>query len=506
MIKIIFVKYMKKFFMYFLFILLYHINIVELKTIVFPVCFSSQLYINYLNFNVNKKQEIDLNGIFKYIFENKIISNIIIGSPEQEMMVLFSNEEKYFYLSKNTDVISEDFLCQTTKKGKYSTLLSSTFILKNEIQYDAKRYNIVHLGSDEILFDNKKRKTFKFLIENDKISEPIYYGIIGIGLDSNKDLLNYPNFINQLSYYDLIKNYYWYIDYDTNTLIIGEEIYKNNNNYKYQEILTKPFYNINKKEFLIMNWNLIFDEISMEEKYNYTKFVLHDKSFDVYGTYGNLNIDFGFIVGSPKYRIFLNEKYFNGLINDGKCFNHIYKPEDAYKKNYYGYSCYKTYEKELKEKFQPLIFISKELNYKFELDYDDLFININNNKLLFFLISFEVVNDDTNFDTWILGEPFLRKYNFIFNPDKKTIIFKQNISNYYKKRNKVLYIIIVLFCFVFLYIFFSCIKKYKIKFSKKNLNKDNHLYLDTNNNKTIKKTLELKDSLLLINNNNNKLN
>ena len=96
----------------FIFIILNHIKIVELKSLIFPINFSSQLYKTYLNFNTEQKEEFDLNNIFKYIFENKIISKIKIGNPEQEMMVIFSNEEKYFYLSNNQDIITDKFLYQ----------------------------------------------------------------------------------------------------------------------------------------------------------------------------------------------------------------------------------------------------------------------------------------------------------------------------------------------------------------------------------------------------------
>ena len=88
------------------------------------------------------------------------------------------------------------------------------------------------MGEDEIIFDNTKIK-FQFFIENDNENEPIYFGIIGVGLDKNKDLLNYPKFINQIKDFGLINNYYWYINYEKNSLIIGEEL-DESNNYNYQ--------------------------------------------------------------------------------------------------------------------------------------------------------------------------------------------------------------------------------------------------------------------------------
>ena len=146
------------------------------------------------------------------------------------------------------------------------------------------------------------------------------------------------------------------------------------------------------------------------------------------------------------------------------------------------------------------------MNYIFELDYNDLFININNNKNILFMIAFEVINEETNYNTWILGEPFLKKYNFAFNTDKKTIVFKQRILEVNSRKNdKVLIIIIIAIFFFILIIIFRYIKKYKINLGKINLKADNH-YLKTNKKIKIKgeikkgkQTLELKDSLLFNN-------
>ena len=298
-----------------------------------------------------------MNNIFKYIFENKIISKIKIGNPEQEMMVIFSNEEKYFYLSKNQDIITDKFLYQFLYQGKFSKDLSTSFILINKIDYITKRYNIIHMGEDDIIFDDNTKIKFQFFIESDNKNEQIYFGIIGIGLDKNKDLLNYPKFINQLKDCGLINNYYWYINYEKNSLIIGEELGDENNyNYQYQEISTKPYYDINDENLLIIDWNILFDEIYMEEQCNKNKFILHDDSGKAHGI---LDIDFGFIVGSPVYRIFLNEIFFDDLIKNKKCINRVYISENKYKSNYYFYYCIKIFEKEIKENFQTLKFESK---------------------------------------------------------------------------------------------------------------------------------------------------
>ena len=69
--------------------------------------------------------------------------------------------------------------------------------------------------------------------------------------------------------------------------------------------------------------------------------------------------------------------------------------------------------------FPIIIFNSKEFNFIFELNYKDLFIEINGK--LYFLVDFN--NKSKNFIGWRLGFPFLKKYKFLFNYSKKSIGF-----------------------------------------------------------------------------------
>ena len=77
---------------------------------------------------------MDLDKIIKYIFENKIISIISIGTPTKKMMIIFSNNDNLLYLSKNPEITNDKFLI----KYNFVRTLSSTFILKNFINYKQK--------------------------------------------------------------------------------------------------------------------------------------------------------------------------------------------------------------------------------------------------------------------------------------------------------------------------------------------------------------------------------
>ena len=80
------------------------------------------------------------------------------------------------------------------------------------------------------------------------------------------------------------------------------------------------------------------------------------------------------------------------------------------------YYCNKTDYKNNMKYFPPLQFLHKEMNYTFELTYEDLFIEKNDKLIL--LIFFQ----DRGI-TWKLGKPFLKKYGFIMNQDDKVVRF-----------------------------------------------------------------------------------
>ena len=323
-------------------LIIFIIKIMQVISLSFPIKLSSKLYINYLNSLTEESQKINFENIIKYIFENKIISTIFIGSPTQKMNIFFNNEENSFYLSKDPEINNDEFFIDKNIQDRFSFFLSSTFILKEQVKYEQRRHSTVHLGQEEISFDDQSKILFQFLIENDSKNQPKYFGVIGIGLDKEGELLNYPKFINQLYYNKIINNCYWNIDYEENKIVIGEEnIIPNNKDYV--EIITKPFFDI-YSDLSIRDWNIFFSEVDIYYK-NEKKLILQN---DISNSQGSLDIDFGFIIGIPKYREFLNENLFNSLSNNNVCSQHRYVSKNKYKSNYYLYYCNKTFESEIK--------------------------------------------------------------------------------------------------------------------------------------------------------------
>ena len=103
----------------------------------------------------------------------------------------------------------------------------------------------------------------------------------------------------------------------------------------------------------------------------------------------------------------------------------IFKSEFCESKIYNNKYNYFVCNKDFKIKnFGSLFFYHKDFEYTFEISYKDLFIENNNEfySLLFF--------SQIQLDRWSLGKPFFKKYQIIFEPDRKLIGFYVNKSNF----------------------------------------------------------------------------
>ena len=67
--------------------------------------------------------------------------------------------------------------------------------------------------------------------------------------------------------------------------------------------------------------------------------------------------------------------------------------------------------------FPSFYFYNQELAFTFNLDYNDVFLELDNR------IYFLIIGNDIIDKTWKLGKSFMKKYPFIFDQDKKSLYF-----------------------------------------------------------------------------------
>ena len=119
------------------------------------------------------------------------------------------------------------------------------------------------------------------------------------------------------------------------------------------------------------------------------------------------------IINSHHYYI-IKENFFKKYISSNICIEKTLTLSSGLKE--YLIICGPSMKADLKY-FPTLYFLNIKFQCTFNLDYNDLFIEINNK------IYFLIVGKDMESNIWNLGKIFMIKYPFIFNEDKKTISF-----------------------------------------------------------------------------------
>ena len=340
-----------------------------------------------------KKKIQSLSNFEEYLMLNDLISEIRIGTPEQKIEIIIKGEEHPFLISKIHEIYNENF------SSTYQKLLEG----ENESNYDSfKKY---YLSTDTFILKNEKFKnieiknfTFIYAITTN-YKHLLNPAIIGLYYQDYTNLYNY-NLILLLKQYDIIKNYAFSIEYNEENkgkLYIGDYFHNFNNTYN------KNNFNEIYSDFKGVGyvWGNRFNNVT------YNNISLSDSKFEFY-----FNITFTGIIGTDSFENILKRNFFF----DNKTCEKI----SILKNSYNAYICNKEFDY---KKFKELKFYHKELNETFILDYNDLFKEENGK--IYFLIIFRPYGTKT----WLLGEPFLKKYPFTFNQDKKKIGFYKIIHN-----------------------------------------------------------------------------
>ena len=464
-------------------LIVYHLIIINIFIL------NSTSYIIVIPFKILKKFELnninDPLTFLENVRETIIYADLLLGEPPNNITSIISFEIEDFSMHHK---INNNFF----KNTLYNRNNSKTFKKMNNINKDPNM-NIEYFKEQvsfftdlnfqnlikvkDILFsliEYEKEKKYKKddslclnigfkLSENDK--ENIY----------NKN--NVTNIIMQLKEKNIISSYNFNLHFDAfnineeifdGMIVIGDEPHQYLKNFfnEYQLFKTLAF-----KKDNALSWDILFNKIFYLNSNNENEIII-DKKIEFYNQ-ATLSPNSGLIVGTNNYEQNIKFDYFNELIYMQKC-----KREN--KKFTIFYYCYKDMiTKEDIEKFPTLYFSNIELDFIFELNYSDLFIEKDN--IFYFLVIFydfpiEAQNYWFNYiSRWELGTPFMKKYFFTYDYDNKYIGFyntkkikkdNKNINAKNKKSNNLkffLIIIIIIFLNIFLFSFFH---KYIFKYRK----------------------------------------
>lgn len=258
------------------------------------------------------------------------------------------------------------------------------------------------------------------------------------------DPYNYISFLSILKKRKLINNYFWFFEFDSwdsskGNLIIGalpHEIYSNK--YDPNDLLFTPSAD-NKNVY----YNIYFDEIFIKDQNS-------DNNFESQNEKVEMNIESNLIIGSYSYKKYL-VSILTELFNDNKYFNDTFKGYDEridFNFNFEFFYCKNenNIKNKLKELISTIYFYSKDLNFTFELNNNQV-LKENGDYIFIYIVFSEYTSQ------WSLGKQIVLKYNIIFNPDIKNIYFYPKFKVSESKNNNKYQIFkiigIVVLCIIF---------------------------------------------------------
>ena len=331
-------------------------------------------------------------SIIKNLYFNREIINLTIGKPIQTIKALLNLENyEFFIIEKKND------------SNYYNSNYSKNFNMKNKYPlrfYDSPfDYGIYAEDSILINLDNESQIiNINFVLAiNSTLNDSAYIGLNYF--DSSSD--NNNNFFKEINFKLRGKINIATIKYNNDyegELIFGNfsDMNINNNNY-YSTI-------VDNKHIYSQGWRIYFESIKFNnEKYN-----------------GNNHILFSIENGMIKGPLELNQIFLKNVFIKNKCNKYILKSYITF------YYCDDDIDY---SNFPDIFFYNMELNYTFILKKEELFLKIKNK--IYFLIYF---TENNHFDNWVLGKPFLKKYQFYFDYQHLKIGF-------FKEKKRIIYLL-----------------------------------------------------------------
>ena len=324
----------------------------------------------------------------------------------------------------------------------------------------------------------KKILNFKYYI---KYKDSVYFdhrpGVLGLYINNF--------FISNIKDKIPIKSKDWMIKYNDNLneegdLIIGGLPHEYDDQHFSKQNLRNSKIYIEENMHPTWRLNFIKSFISLNEENKINEYMLKDNQIS------SFSIDEFFILGSEEYFYLIQEHFFNYYMKNNICKIQTHR-KTKFGKDYNHFMCYFNGDINKRNKFLnnfPTIkFYQSDMNYNFTLNSKDLFTIIpDNNRVLF---NVEFLKDYNN---WVFGKPFFKKYQLIFDEDSKSIKFyiENQSINYSIYNQGIKYfsyvIIVVLLVIILLILRLYRNKKIIFQYKKDDIDYELRDYFDYNTN------------------------
>ena len=332
------------------------------------------------------------------LVENRIFTEINMTS---QTLIAFFNSEEYAFImtSENCPEFSNYYI----KNSPSFTNLSERYASERMIlyrDYDLKTKEYGYYSKMEVKEYNDKKQC---AILGLKMNLPVY------------EYDRIQNFVKTFYVNENINSYQWTVKYTKDNeglVIIGDSplnydpMFKNK---KYEEHQTQAI-----GEGTTVDFGIDFNEITFGSK-----------DFEI--KHAHFNHDLGVLLVNKIIYEKIKNSFFVNYLGDKKiCFEGW-----VYEKYGYIYCDSNKFTDSDIKSLPKLIFKQTNMNYIFELNYEDLFSKQKDGRI-YFLIFF-----DLNYKTFKIGKPFLKKYSLTVDNKKNLITYfrikEENEDNGYSR-------------------------------------------------------------------------
>ena len=378
-------------------------------------------YYPYRKYNDSTPEHILDNIIFQRVY-----ANIKIGTPISDVQIQLSFKDNEFLI--NDINIKSSFEPKLFNDLKFYESSKSKTCYDTDDSYDQFCGDYFHNAYHKIdcFYFNNRNETFEFFLPYDPTEE--VSGIIGMQLSNYRssptcentlyrnrsliEILKKKNFVSSYSW-NIFYNSKEYKDKDEGFLLIGALPHEIGSDLGYYKSTDFPGSNLKTVNILNPNYEPKFTIDKIDGYYGKNTKNLIEKFHGITDKYKKVEIDYhcGGVRG-PKDLLEHVSKAFEDYLKNNLCFNgSTYEMTYFYCKKEIGGDINK-----IREKFPGILLKSNDLDKVFNLDVDDLFLEVGN--YIFCLLYFKSDNDG-----WVMGKPFLKKYQFSFNTDENYIAY-----------------------------------------------------------------------------------
>ena len=373
----------------------------------------------------NKELCSDFN-IMNNIYFNILHVNLSIGTPPQNVPFLLTIRSQTFAINNQ--------IYNNNHSQTYEELSNYTIDFYNEDEFISSGFN----SMDILNLKNKKEK-INFVLTTEIKYEKFPFGMLGLAIPNKVEPEVYP-FFNSLSRANIINSFTWTLKYFDNISLI-DTIYGNENNNIIGELIfgNEPHnYEKNKKKYdkyqLIkinpissydFSWDIEFANIYMIFPYNENNNNSSNRINIKLNGKTQIMPGAGFIFVPKEFNYIIEKNFFDNYYKEKVC------RSKSINNTIYGYiECDNNSSFNISS-FPNIYFEHKELETTFNFTYEDLFVyDKKNDKYMFLMLT------DKYLYGWIFGAIFLRKYQFIFNQDSKTLGYYKSMNNDFDIENE----------------------------------------------------------------------